>query len=214
VIRVLLADDHPAFLRGLAAMLAESGEVEVVGTAATGRAAVDAVRELRPDAVVMDLHMPELDGVEATARIRREAPETAVLVLTMHDDDASLRAALQAGASGYLLKEATLEEIVAGVRAAAAGRSLIAPGVARPLLERLRHHGADPRPAAGTPPALSGRERDVLALLVEGRGNAEIGDALHLSASTVKTHIAAILEKLGVENRVQAAVLAVRSGLL
>ena len=106
MIRVLLADDHPAFLRGLQTMLAEAPDVEVVGAVSDGRAAVEAVRELRPDAVVMDLHMPGLDGVDATARITREMPATAVLVLTMHDDDASLQAALQAGARGYLLKEA------------------------------------------------------------------------------------------------------------
>ena len=210
MIRVLLADDHPAFLRGLAAMLAESGEVESVGTAGTGRAAVDAVRNLRPDAVVMDLHMPDLDGVEATARIVREAPGTAVLVLTMHDDDASLRAALQAGASGYLLKEAGGPDIVRALAGVVNGDAVFG----RTLAPRvLRSVAADPTPAGPPFPMLTGREVEVLDLLARGRSNAQIAAALFLSAKTVRNHVSNILVKLPAADRHAAAELARAAGL-
>jgi DNA-binding NarL/FixJ family response regulator len=210
VIRVVLADDHPAFLRGLATMLAESDEVEVVGTATDGEAAVTAVRELLPDVVVMDLHMPRLDGVEATARVRRLAPGTAVLVLTMHDDDASLRAALQAGASGYLLKEAGGPEVLRALAGVAAGEAVFGRGLAPRVLDRV---AAAPAPATAALPELTARELEVLDLLARGRSNGQIAAALFLSAKTVRNHVSNILVKLGVPDRHAAAERAIAAGL-
>ena len=210
MIRVVLADDHPAFLRGLATMLAESDEVEVVGTATTGAAAVAAVRELLPDVVVMDLHMPELDGVEATAQVRRLAPGTAVLVLSMHDDDASLRAALQAGASGYLLKEAGGPEVLRALAGVAAGDAVFGRGLAPRVLGRV---AAAPAPAGAALPELTAREVEVLDLLARGRTNGEIASALFLSAKTVRNHVSNILVKLGAPDRRAAAEGARAAGL-
>jgi DNA-binding NarL/FixJ family response regulator len=209
VIRVVLADDHPAFLRGLQFMLAERSEVEVVGTATTGVAAVDAVRELRPDAVVMDLHMPQLDGVEATARILREAPGTAVLVLTMHDDDGSLRAALQAGASGYLLKEAGGPDIVRALLGVVNGDAVFGRTVAPRVLRQM----TDRASSGPQLPMLSAREVEVLDLVVRGRSNAQIASALFLSAKTVRNHVSNILMKLPASDRHQAAEIGRAAGL-
>jgi DNA-binding NarL/FixJ family response regulator len=210
VIRVLLADDHPAFLRGLQTMLGESEEIEVVGTAGTGLAAVDAVRELRPDAVVMDLHMPELDGVEATARITAEAPGTAVLVLTMHDDDASLQAALRAGASGYLLKEAGGPDIVRALAGVVNGDAVFGRTVAPRVLRRI---GTDEDRSRPPFPMLTSREVEVLDLLARGRSNGQIASALFLSAKTVRNHVSNILMKLPASDRHEAAGIARAAGL-
>jgi len=210
VIRVLLADDHPAFLRGLQAVLAESDDVEVVGTATTGRAAVDAVRELRPDAVVMDLHMPELDGVEATTRITREAPGTAVLVLTMHDDDASLQAALRAGASGYLLKEAGGPDILRALAGVVNGDAVFGRTLAPRVLRRVGTGEASAQPPF---PMLTSREVEVLDLLARGRSNGQIASALFLSAKTVRNHVSNILMKLPATDRHEAAEVARAAGL-
>jgi DNA-binding NarL/FixJ family response regulator len=209
VIRVVLADDHPAFLRGLQFMLAESSEVEVVGTATTGVAAVDAVRELRPDAVVMDLHMPELDGVEATARVVREAPGTAVLVLTMHDDEGSLRAALQAGASGYLLKEAGGPDIVRALLGVVNGDAVFGRTVA-PRVLRQMSDGASSGPQL---PMLSAREVEVLDLVARGGTNAQIASALFLSQKTVRNHVSNILMKLPASDRHEAGEIGRSAGL-
>ena len=210
MIRVVLADDHPAFLRGLVTMLGESDDVEVVGTAATGRAAVDAVRELLPDAVVMDLHMPELDGVEATARIRREAPGTAVLVLTMHDDDASLRAALQAGASGYLLKESAGPDIVRALVGVARGDAVFGRSIAPRVLQQV---AVPAGPASPALPELTARELEVLDLVARGHTNGQIAAALFLSGKTVRNHVSNILVKLGVPDRHAATERAREAGL-
>jgi DNA-binding NarL/FixJ family response regulator len=191
-------------------MLGESDEVDVVGTAGTGRAAVDAVRELRPDAVVMDLHMPDLDGVEATAQIIRDVPGTAVLVLTMHDDDASLRAALQAGASGYLLKEAGGADIVRALTGVVRGDAVFGPTVAPRVLRRV---GADPAPAGPPLPMLTGREVEILDLVARGRTNGQIATALFLSAKTVRNHVSNILMKLPAADRHEAADVARAAGL-
>ncbi|HEV7188536.1 MAG TPA: response regulator transcription factor [Blastococcus sp.] len=210
MIRVLLADDHPAFLRGLQTMLTESPEVEVVGAVTDGRAAVDAVRELRPDAVVMDLHMPGMDGVDATARITAELPGTAVLVLTMHDDDASLQAALQAGARGYLLKEAGGADIVRALTGVVNGDAVFGRSVAPRVLGQV----AADRAASGSPlPMLSSREIEVLDLVARGRTNAQIASALFLSAKTVRNHVSNILVKLPARDRHAAAEVARSAGL-
>ncbi|HEV7211972.1 MAG TPA: response regulator transcription factor [Blastococcus sp.] len=210
MIRVLLADDHPAFLRGLQAMLAETGQVDVVGTATDGRAAVDAARDLRPDAVVMDLHMPGLDGVDATALLTAQLPGTAVLVLTMHDDDASLHAALQAGARGYLLKEAGGEDIVRALIGVVNGDAVFGRAVAPRVLGRMAVGSAVP----ATPfPMLTSREVEVLDLVARGRTNGQIATALFLSAKTVRNHVSNILVKLPARDRVAAAELARAAGL-
>jgi len=212
-IRVVVVDDHDLFRSGLRRLLDEEDGLEVVGDARRGDEAVQKTAELKPDVVVMDINMPGMSGVEATRSVLQTSPDSAVLMLTVTSDENAVLDAVLAGACGYLLKDATLPEIVRGIRAAAAGQSLIAPSVAGDLLARLRRHGAPdaPPPAA---PDLSPREIDVLRLVVAGCDNGEIGRRLHLSPSTVKHHVSNTLEKLGVENRIQAAVLAVRLGLV
>jgi DNA-binding NarL/FixJ family response regulator len=208
-IRILIVDDHDLFRTGLRALLEDEGFE--VADAVSGPAAVRRVASLEPDVVVMDMNMPEMDGVEATPLVLEAAPQASVLMLTIATHDDRVVEALRAGASGYLLKDAPLPEIAAGIRAAAAGQSAIAPRVARAVVATVRSSAPAPEPRAL--PQLSGRERDVLALLADGCDNAEIARRLFLSPSTVKNHVSKLLEKLGVENRVQAAILAARSGL-
>jgi DNA-binding NarL/FixJ family response regulator len=211
-LRVMVVDDHDLFRSGLKRLLDDDGLV-VVGDARSGEEAIRRVTELRPDVVVMDLNMPGMSGIEATREIRAMPSAPAVLMLTVNADDDAVLEAVLAGAAGYLLKDARLPEIVRGIHAAAAGESVIAPAVATGLLERLRRHGAPDAVPVPTV-SLSPRELDVLRLVVAGCDNGEIGKRLHLSSSTVKHHASSILEKLGVENRIQAAVLAVRTGLV
>jgi len=214
-VRVLLVDDHDVFRHGLAQLLADEG-LDVAGEASGGEAGVRLAAELRPDVVLMDLSMPGLSGVEATRAIAARPHAPRVVVLTLSDDDASMLEALLAGAAGYLLKEATLEQIVTAVRAAAAGDAVIPPQVAPELLRRLR--AAEPaRQAAAEDdetPELSERELEVLRLIVEGGDNAAIAAELFISPNTVKSHIASIFAKLGVESRLQASVQALRRGLV
>lgn len=212
-LRVLVVDDHDLFRSGLRRLLSEEPELEVVGDARRGDEAIQKAMQLKPDVVVMDINMPGMSGVEATRGVLQASPDTAVLMLTVTSDENAVLDAVLAGASGYLLKDATLPEIVRGIHAAAAGQSLIAPSVAGDLLARLRRHGAPDAPAPAAP-NLSPRELDVLRLVVAGYDNGQIGQRLHLSSSTVKHHVSSTLEKLGVENRIQAAVLAVRLGLV
>ncbi|HWC26524.1 MAG TPA: response regulator transcription factor [Solirubrobacteraceae bacterium] len=212
-VRVMVVDDHDLFRSGLRRLLDEQEGLEVVADARRGHEAVERARELRPEVVVMDVNMPGMSGVDATRGVREVSPETAVLMLTVTSDEDAVLDAILAGASGYLLKDATLPEIVRGIRAAGEGQSLIAPGVAGSLLERLRRYGAPDAPSS-PPPELSPRELEVLGLIAAGYDNAEIGRRLHLSLSTVKHHVSSTFEKLGVENRIQAAVMAVRLGLV
>ena len=208
--RLLLVDDHDLFRTGLAELLSEQGfDVRQAGD---GAAAVRLCCSFRPHVVVMDMHMPLMSGIEATRRVLAVHPEAAVLMLTVAADDESVLEAFRAGASGYLLKEAHLAEIVAGVRAAADGRSPIAPRVAGALVTSLRAREPQRRPTVDVR-ALTQRERAVLALLAEGYDNAYIAERLYVSTSTVKNHVSHLLEKLGVENRVQAAAYAIRNGL-
>jgi DNA-binding NarL/FixJ family response regulator len=210
--RVFLVDDHDLFRSGLRALL--EAEEFAVGEATSGEAALRHPALRDADVVVLDLDMPGMGGVAATREITaRHAVPVLVLSLTTSEDD--VVAAVVAGASGYLVKEAPLGEIIAGIRAAAAGQTAIAPAVAGGLLARVRA-AARPRtaPRSAALATLTERERSVLRLLAEGNENAGIGEALHLSASTIKSHVSAILQKLGAENRVQAAVLAFRGGLL
>jgi DNA-binding NarL/FixJ family response regulator len=208
-IRVVLADDHPVVRRGLAALLDSVEGVAVVGQAATGREAVREAQLLAPDVVLMDVQMPDLDGVEATRRIAAASPGVAVLVLTMHDDDETVLAALRAGARGYLLKGADQEEIRRAVHAVVAGEMIVAPGAAAHVVARL----AAPAAPAVPFPELTPRERDVLDALARGRPNGTIAADLGLAPKTVGNHVSAIFTKLGVATRAEAVVRARHEGL-
>lgn len=211
-IRVLLVDDHALFRGGLRSLLEEYG-VQVVGEAATGEAATRQVAELLPDVVVMDLNMPGMGGVEATRKLATLAPATRVLVLTISAEEGEVVDAVMAGACGYLLKDASAEEIVRGIGAAAEGESLISPRIAARLLGRLREEEAPPRAQADVRVELSERECEVLRLLAGGLSNEEIAAQLVVSPKTVKKHVANLLTKLQLENRVQAAGYAIRTGI-
>jgi DNA-binding NarL/FixJ family response regulator len=209
----LIVDDHDLFRTGLRNLLEEQG-VQISGEAASGSEAVRSVREMAPDVVVMDLNMPEMGGVEATRHITSVAPLTRVLVLTISDEDADVLDAILAGACGYLLKDASIEELMAGIRAAGRGESLISPGIAAKVLQRVRATSANPEIADTIRSELSDREIEVLKLIANGKDNAVIAAELHISPKTVKNHISNILMKLQIDNRIQAAVYAVRSGIV
>jgi DNA-binding NarL/FixJ family response regulator len=209
-LRVLIADDHPVFRDGLRGVLATMGTAEVVAEAATGTDAVQAATNLQPDVVVMDLHMPELGGIEATRRIVGASPHIAVLVLTMSEDDDSVFAAMQAGARGYLVKGAGPADIVRAVRSVASGDAIFGPGIA----ERVLRFFAAARSSAQPPafPALTDREREVLELVARGEGNATIAHKLAVSQKTVRNHVSNIFLKLQVADRAQAIVRARQAG--
>jgi len=213
-IRVLIADDQPLIRTGLRILLGAQDGIEVVGEASTGAAAVTESARLAPDVVVMDIRMPGTDGIQATAQVIRQPAAPRVLVLTTYDLDEYVYDALAAGASGFLLKDARPEELVDGVRVIAAGDALLAPAVTRRLIglfvtgahARVRRHDA-------RLDALTEREREVLGLLAQGMSNAEISAALHVSGNTTKTHVARILAKLDLRDRVHAVIFAYQSGL-
>lgn len=209
-IRVLIADDHPVVRRGLAALLGTLDEFEVVGEASDGDGAVRETQILRPDVVLMDVRMPDSDGVEATRRIRAAVPTTAVLILTMHDDDATVFTAMRAGARGYLLKGAEQDEIAGAIRAVAAGQAIFGPGIAARLLD---HFMESPAPAEDPFPELTPREREILELLAGGRRTADIAAVLHLSSKTVSNHLTTIFAKLEVADRTEAVIRARERGL-
>jgi DNA-binding NarL/FixJ family response regulator len=211
--RVLLVDDHDLFRTGLRTLLEEQG-VQIAGEAADGSEALRVVRETSPDVVVMDLNMPGMSGVEATRQISAAAPLTRVLVLTISDQDSDVTDAILAGACGYLLKDSSIEELIRGIHAAAVGESLISPHIAGKVLQRLRAATAQPELANTIRAELSEREIEVLKLIANGKDNAQIAAELHISPKTVKNHISNILMKLQIENRIQAAVYAVRSGIV
>jgi DNA-binding NarL/FixJ family response regulator len=211
--RVLLVDDHDLFRTGLRNLLEEQG-VDVVGEAANGADAIRAVRELAPDVVVMDLNMPGMTGVEATRQVSSIAPLTRVVVLTISDQDADVMDAILAGACGYLLKDSSIQELMRGIRSAAIGESLISPTIAGKVLQRVRASTPSSIDAATIRSELSDREIEVLKLIANGKDNALIAAELHISPKTVKNHISNILMKLQIENRIQAAVYAVRSGIV
>jgi len=204
-IRVLVADDHPIVRSGIVGLLGTAADVEVVGEASTGLEAVELALRLEPDLVLMDLRMPGLDGDAATARILAERPGIRVLVLTTYESDESILTAIEAGASGYLLKAAPQEELLAGVRSLARGEVALAPRIAALLVGRMQ------RPAA---PTLSPRETEVLALVAQGLSNPEIASRLFLGEATVKTHLLHAFEKLGVSDRTRAVTRAMELGLL
>jgi DNA-binding NarL/FixJ family response regulator len=212
-IRVLLVDDHDLFRTGLRNLLEEQ-TVQVVGEAADGANAVRMVRELAPDVVVMDLNMPGMTGVEATRQVTSLAPLTRVVVLTISDQDEDVMNAILAGACGYLMKDSSIQDLMQGIRAAAVGESLISPHIAAKVLQRMRATGTNEQDAATIRAELSDREIQVLKLIANGKDNAQIAGELHISPKTVKNHISNILMKLQIDNRIQAAVYAVRSGIV
>ena len=208
-IRVVIADDHPVVRGGLSALLASVPSITVAGMAASGREAVHAAVTLRPDVLVMDIQMPELSGVAATREITRAAPEVAVLMLTMFDDDDSVLAAMRAGARGYILKGAQQDEIVRAIEAVAAGEAIFGPGIARQVLAM-----ASAPPAPGVPfHGLTSRECEVLSLIAAGVRNAEIARQMSIAPKTVANHISAIFTKLQVNGRSEAIILARDAGL-
>jgi DNA-binding NarL/FixJ family response regulator len=213
VIRVLVADDQELVRTGFRLILAGEPGITVVGDAADGRAAVELTRRLRPDVVLMDIRMPVLDGLAATQALAADPDcATRVLVLTTFDDDAYVFAALEAGASGYLLKDAPAEQLVAAIHVVASGEAILAPAVTTRLVREVATRRRDPDCVRAVQ-RLSARETEVLGHVADGRSNAEIAAALVLSEATVKTHVARILAKLGARDRVQAVVTAYRSGL-
>lgn len=207
--RVLVADDHLLVRSGIVAIL-EAGDVEVVGEAAPGREAVRAAARLRPDVVLMDIRMPDLDGIEATAAVTAQPDPPRVLVLTTFDLDEYVYRALAAGASGFLLKDARPERLVDAVRTVAGGDALLAPELTRRLIER--YLSVPPTPALRAD--LTPREREIWLLIASGLSNAEIGRELYLSEATVKAHVTRLLAKLGLRDRVQAVVAAYESGVV
>jgi DNA-binding NarL/FixJ family response regulator len=211
--RVLLVDDHDLFRTGLINLLSEQG-VDIVGEAENGEEALRRVRELAPDVVVMDLNMPGISGVDATREISAVAPRTRVVVLTISADNSDVVDAIMAGACGYLLKDSTIHQLIAGIRAAAQGESLISPQIASKVLQLLRAKNASDGDKEAVTTDLSDRELEVLKLIAIGKDNREIADELYISPKTVKNHISNILMKLQIENRIQAAVYAVRSGIV
>jgi DNA-binding NarL/FixJ family response regulator len=211
-LRVMLVDDHDLFRTGLRNLLEEQG-LHIVAEACEGATALSLVRELAPDVVVMDLNMPGMNGIEATREIARHAPLTRVVVLTISDQDDDVMDAILAGACGYLLKDSSIQDLMQGIRAASIGEALISPHIAAKVLQRLRASSV-PSDAAVPRPELSERETEVLRLIANGKDNADIAAELHISPKTVKNHISNILMKLQIENRIQAAVYAVRRGLV
>jgi DNA-binding NarL/FixJ family response regulator len=204
MIRILVADDHPIVRSGIVALLDSADDMDVVGTASTGLEAVDQALELTPDLVLMDLRMPGIDGDEATARILAANAAIRVVVLTTYETDASILTAIEAGASGYLLKAAPQEEILAGIRSVARGEVALAPSIAAMLVNRVK------QPVI----TLSPREREVLALVAQGSSNPAIAAQLFLSEATIKTHLLHAFEKLEVSDRTRAVTKAMELGLL
>jgi DNA-binding NarL/FixJ family response regulator len=212
VIRVVLADDQALVRAGFRMILRAEPGIDVVDEAANGHEAIAAVEEHRPDVVLMDVRMPELDGIQATARLAESCPHTRVLVLTTFDLDEVVFGALRAGASGFLLKDAPEERLLTAIRVVAEGGSLFAPAVTRRLVEQFARHS--PLPAPASLGGLTAKETEVLTLIGRGLTNAEIGRTLFITENTVKTHVAHVLTKLDLRDRVQAVVLAYESGLI
>jgi DNA-binding NarL/FixJ family response regulator len=206
-VRVLVVDDHPVVRSGLVGMLAVTDDIEVVGEAGDGEEALALVEATRPDVVLMDLRMPRRDGVSATGAIAADYPATKVLVLTTYDTDADILHAVEAGATGYLLKDTPHADLLDGIRAAARGETVLAPPVAAKLMSRMRASAA----TAATP---SPRELEVLAAVARGLSNAEIGKALFIGEATVKTHLQRLFVKLDVDDRTHAVTVAIERGLL
>jgi DNA-binding NarL/FixJ family response regulator len=205
MIRVLIVDDHPVVRDGLTAVLATQPDLHLVGTAATGSAALREVAAQSPDVVLMDLQLPDMGGIAATVAVRDRYPHVRVLVLTSYDTDADILAAVEAGAVGYLLKDADRDELCTAIRAVAQGNSALSPAVAAKVLKQMRGDRGF---------GLSGREIDVLSAAARGRSNKQIATALHISEATVKTHLLHIYAKLGVDDRTAAVTTALEHGII
>jgi DNA-binding NarL/FixJ family response regulator len=212
--RIVIADDHELARLGLRTMLMPEPDLEVVGEASTGREAIELTRELEPDLVLMDIRMPELDGLAATRSIKEELPKISILILTLSEDPDYLLEALRVGAAGYVLKDASRREVVTAVRQVLNGESPLDPRLAAQLIRRLASQTSPREQPARHGDELTQRELDVLRLVAEGKTNAEIGQSLFVSVGTVKVHVERIINKLGVSDRTQAAVRAVELGYL
>lgn len=211
MIRVLICDDQDVVLEGLQTILRSAPEIEVVGVAHDGAEALEAIPQARPDVVLMDLKMPGMNGIQATREIGNQFPSVRVLVLTTYDADEWVFDAIRSGASGYLLKDAPRQDLIAAVKGTAAGKSHIDPNVAGKLLNHISRTAVMPESSIAD--TLSERERAILKLLAHGLSNTDIAQRLYLSEGTVKNYISSILDKLGVSDRIQAAVIALRYGL-
>jgi two-component system NarL family response regulator len=209
-IRVLIADDHALMREGLAAILETEPDIEVIGEAASGREAIDMARELEPDVILMDVAMPDVNGVEATRQIRERNESIKVLALSSHNDSRFIAAILRAGASGYVLKGNAFQELRKGLMAVQQGKTYLCPGVSEVAAEIIRESGS---PSDSVYERLGAREREVLQLLAEGLSSAEIGKRLHISPSTVETHRRNIMRKLDLHNAVELTRYAIRHGL-
>ncbi len=212
-IRVVLVEDHDFYRQGLKEMLRGEG-IQVVGDTASGEDGVKLVQRVKPDVVLMDLNLPGISGAEATERIQEADPDVRVVMLTVSVESEDVLDALLAGAAGYLVKGSRLQELVSGIRAAAAGQSLLSTEITGKVIARLREHAAAAPPDSMSDVELTERELDVLRLIGEGMENAQIAERLYISTTTVKYHVSNLLVKLGLENRIQAAVFAVRRGLV
>jgi DNA-binding NarL/FixJ family response regulator len=212
-VRVLLVDDDDLMRAGLKAVLSSDPRIDVVGEAANGRAAIDAVRTLQPDLVLMDVRMPDLDGIAATREIVAGSAQAKVVILTTFEQDDYIFGALNAGASGFLLKRTTPEDLLAAVHTVTAGDSLLSPSVTRTVIERMAHQPAPDVGASGRLDELTPREHEVLSLIARGLSNGEIAAELVIEESTVKTHVKRILMKLRLRDRIQAVIFAYESGL-
>jgi DNA-binding NarL/FixJ family response regulator len=213
-IRVLIVDDHDLFRTGLATLLDAQPDIEVAAQCSSGRAGIRLAREMRPDVVLMDLRMPDIEGLDATRAILEEDPGMRVVVLTVVADAAVVAAALEAGACGFMAKDTAIVDVAAAVRAAAQGGAWLSPAAAEVVLGRIRNSTASaPESAVDVLDELSTRELDVLRLIARGMENSEIAETLHISSRTAKNHVSNILAKLGLPSRVQAAIYAVRHGL-
>jgi DNA-binding NarL/FixJ family response regulator len=214
MLRILLVDDHVLFRKGVAALLARRPEMEVVGEASDGLEAIGAAREMLPDVILMDIHMPNCDGLEATRVIKRELPYVKIVILTVSDDEQNLFEAIKSGAQGYLLKDLEPTKLYDLLESISRGEAPLSGILAAKILKEFARTNADPEPAPVIIDELTDRETEILQLVVDGLTNKEIAASLFIAENTVKIHLRNILEKLHLQNRIQAAVYAVRQGLV